>query len=70
MKERVDPERSSQFNRTLLGSACVALILAVLLVGFAYGCARSSRPERPSKPPVPSGMSAVHEQLIFALQRG
>jgi hypothetical protein len=58
MKERVDPERSSQFNRTFLLSACLAVILAVLFVGLAYGCAKSSRPERPSNPPTPSGMSA------------
>jgi hypothetical protein len=56
MKERTNPEESQQFNRTILLSAVLAGILAVLLVGLYYGCARSSRPERPGKPPVPSGM--------------
>jgi hypothetical protein len=57
MKERVDPEQSSQFNRTFLLSACLAIILAMLIVGLDYGCAKSSRPERPSSPPAPSGMA-------------
>lgn len=60
MKERTNPEESQQFNRTLFLGALLAGILAVLLVGLYYGCATSSRPERQSKPPVPSGM------VIFA----
>jgi hypothetical protein len=58
MKERTNPEESQQFNRTILLSALLAGILAVLIVGLYFGCAKSSRPERPSRPPVPSGMHA------------
>jgi hypothetical protein len=39
-------------------AACLALLLALVLLGFYYGCAKSSRPERPTAPPPPSGMSA------------
>jgi len=56
MKERTNPEESQQFNRTILLSALLAGILAILIVALYYGCAKSSRPERPSTPPPPSGM--------------
>ena len=58
MKERVDPERSHNFKRTFLLASSLALFLALLFLGFYYGCAKSSRPERPSTPPRPSGMTA------------
>jgi hypothetical protein len=58
MTQRVDPDGSRDFNRTILFSALLAGLLAILIVGFYYGCARSSRPERPSAPPPPSGMRA------------
>jgi hypothetical protein len=58
MKERVDPETSSNFKRILTVTASLALLLAVLIMGVYYGCAKSSRPERPTPPPPPSGMSA------------
>ena len=56
MTQRADPDRSRDFNRTILFSALLAGLLAVLIVGFYYGCAHSSRPERPTFPPAPSGM--------------
>jgi hypothetical protein len=62
MKGRTDPEESQQFNRTILLSAVLAALLAVLITGFYYGCAHTSRPERPTAPPPPSGM---HAQLIL-----
>jgi hypothetical protein len=62
MKGRTDPEESQQFNRTILLSAVLAALLAVLITGFYYGCAHSSRPERPSARPVPSGM---HSQITI-----
>jgi hypothetical protein len=71
MKERVDPERSHDFKRTVLLAASLALLLALLLLGFYYGCAKSSRPEHPSAPPPASGMSAaLHSGAIrnFASQ--
>jgi hypothetical protein len=58
MKDRVASERSHDFKRTVLLAACLALLLALVLLGFYYGCAKSSRPERPTAPPPPSGMSA------------
>jgi len=58
MKGSTDPEESQQFNRTILLSALLAGILAVLIAGLYYGCAKSSRPERPTTPPPPSGMRA------------
>jgi len=58
MTQRADPDRSRDFNRTILFIALLAGLLAVLIVGFYYGCAHSSRPERPSRPPAPSGMIA------------
>jgi hypothetical protein len=63
MSERVDPEQSNQFNRTFLLSACLAIVLAFLIVGLYYGCAKSSRPERPSTPPPPSGMVVLTAYL-------
>jgi hypothetical protein len=59
MKERVDPERSHDFKRTFLLAASLALFLALLFLGFYYGCAKSSRPERPTNSPPASGMSAA-----------
>jgi hypothetical protein len=59
MKERVDPERSHDFKRTVLLAASLALLLALLILGFYYGCAKASRPEHPSTPPPASGMSAA-----------
>jgi hypothetical protein len=59
MKGRVDLERSHDFKRTFLLAACLALFLALLFLGFYYGCAKSSRPERPTNSPPASGMSAV-----------
>jgi hypothetical protein len=56
MTQRADPDRSRDFNRTVLFSAVLAGLLAILIVGFYYGCAHSSRPERPTSPPPPSGM--------------
>jgi hypothetical protein len=58
MKERVDPESSHDFTRILTFTASLALLLAVLVLGVYYGCAKSSRPERPTPPPPASGMSA------------
>jgi hypothetical protein len=62
MKERHDPEQSSQFNRTILIAITLAATLALLFIGLLYGCARSSRPERPSSRPVPSGRIAPSTQ--------
>jgi hypothetical protein len=65
MKERVDPERSHDFRRTVLLAASLALFLALLFLGFYYGCAKSSRPERPTNSPPASGMSAaIHSPEI------
>ena len=50
MTQRVDSGRSRDFNRTVLFSAVLAGLLAILIVGFYYGCAHSSRPEHPSSP--------------------
>jgi hypothetical protein len=65
MALRADPEKSRDFNRTLVLSALLAGILAVLLLGLYYGCARSSRPERPSATPPPSGM-VIFQNLELA----
>jgi hypothetical protein len=56
MKERSDPERTSQFNRLFLITISLTAFLALVIVGLLYGCATSSRPERQSPPPPPSGM--------------
>ncbi|HET9840197.1 MAG TPA: hypothetical protein VFR84_18360 [Candidatus Angelobacter sp.] len=58
MGSGVDSNRSRDFNLTILLSALLAGILAILIVGLYYGCAHSSRPERPPSPPPPSGMVA------------
>jgi hypothetical protein len=68
MKERIDPERSRDFKRTFLLGASLALFLALLLLGFYYGCAKASRPERPPTPPPPSGMSAPAYQVDASKQ--
>jgi hypothetical protein len=68
MKERVDPETSNDFKRILTLTACLALLLAVLVVGFYYGCAKSSRPERPTPPPPPSGMRAGNHKIIAVMR--
>jgi len=56
MTQRVDSDRSRDFHRTVLFSAVLAGLLAILIVGFYYVCAHSSRPEHSSSPPPPSGM--------------
>jgi hypothetical protein len=56
MKERSDAGETSQFNRTFLVVISLTAFFALLIAGLLYGCATSSRPEHPSKPPVPSGM--------------
>ncbi|HEY2498923.1 MAG TPA: hypothetical protein VGK24_17810 [Candidatus Angelobacter sp.] len=62
MKEYPDPEKSRQFNRTILLAIILAATLAVLLLGLLYGCSKSSRPERQSSPPTPSGRIAQPPQ--------
>jgi cobalamin synthase len=59
MKERVDREKSAQTNRTIGLFSLLAFVLALLIAGTYYGCAKASRPERPSSPPTPSGMSMI-----------
>lgn len=40
MKERVDPDRSHELRRILTLTAILALLLALLVLGFYYGCAK------------------------------
>jgi hypothetical protein len=68
MKDPVASERSRGFKRAVALAASLALFLALLLLGFYYGCAKSSRPERPSAPPLPSGMSARAYQVDASVQ--
>ena len=64
MKEPVDHERSRQFNRVAGISATLAFVLALLLVGLYYGCAKSSRPEHPSSQPSPSGLQTRQMKVV------
>jgi len=66
MKERSDSEQTRQFNRTFLIAISLTAFLALVLIGLLYGCAKSSRPERPSAPPRPSGMTAQLTDLSTA----
>jgi hypothetical protein len=68
MKEPIDSERSRGFKRAVMLCASLALFLALLILGFYYGCAKASRPERPSAPPPPSGMSAGSHKVFTVMQ--
>jgi hypothetical protein len=55
-------------NLIFLIAISLTAFLALVLVGFLYGCAKSSRPERPTTPPRPSGMTARLTVLAPTIQ--
>jgi hypothetical protein len=69
MKENIDREKSRQLNRIFVLSAALAVILALMLVGFYYGCAKMGHPQRPTSPPSPSGVQSSLIQFGYAMHQ-